>query len=103
MLFLDIVLSPLAEDDFSDILLYTWQRWGERQRDVYAEKLDSALKNLSHFPHLGIGRDDLFSGCRVFTMEKHSFFYRITKNQTIEIVRILSTRMDPKHHDFSVE
>lgn len=90
----DIVLSPLAKDDFSDILWYTWQRWGEGQRDRYAEKLDAALKTLSHFPNLGIVRNDLFQGCHVLNVEKHSLFYRIAENDRVEIVRILSTRMD---------
>jgi plasmid stabilization system protein ParE len=97
-----IVLSALAKEDFSDILWYTWQRWGESQRDRYAEKLDAALKNLSHFPNLGMPRDDLFRGCHVLNVEKHSFFYRITGNNTLEIIRILSTRMNVHRRIFDV-
>ena len=98
MSFRNIVLSSLAKEDFSDILYYTWQRWGENQRDRYAQKLDVALKTVAQFPTIGVLRPDLFRGCRVFQVERHSVFYHFLGSETVEILRILSTRMDVRRH-----
>ena len=42
-----------AEDDLRSILEYTLATWGERQRDVYAERLNSALDELLRYPYSG--------------------------------------------------
>ena len=98
MSFHNIVFSPLAKEDFSDILYYTWQLWGENQKERYAQKLDAALKTIAQFPTIGVLRADLFSSCRVFQVERHCIFYHLLGSETVEILRILSTRMDVRRH-----
>ena len=92
-----VVLSAEARDDLNSILLYTWQQWGEEQRDRYKATLDRALAALSDFPELGPQAPGFLSGCRVRPVGRHVLFYRITDDE-IEVVRILHERADPARH-----
>lgn len=60
-----VFLSPNARADFSDILLYTLQQWGEDQRDRYEALLTRAIAGLADFPDTGPRRPRLIAGCRV--------------------------------------
>jgi toxin ParE1/3/4 len=90
-----VILSPDARADFTDILLYTWQQWGEDQRDRYEAILTQAIAALAEFPEAGALRPLLFPGCRVRVVELHILYYRI-RNDKIEVVRILHGRADPR-------
>jgi toxin ParE1/3/4 len=92
-----VSLSPDARIDFTDILLYTRQEWGEEQRDRYEAALVHAMANLADYPDLGERRPGLFSGCHAHVVGRHVLYYRIT-DDTIEVVRILHERADPTRH-----
>ncbi len=92
-----VVLTPEAEADINDILLYTWQQWGEEQRDRYDAGLDRAINALADFAEMGVRMPRLFSGCRARPVERHVLYYRIM-GDTIEVVRILHERTDPSRH-----
>lgn len=55
-----VVLSPDARADFTDILLYTWQQWGEGQRDRYEASLKRAITALAEYPDAGVRWPRLF-------------------------------------------
>ena len=63
----------------------------------YRAALDRALVRLGEYPEIGkeLGRDS--SGYRSFLVEHHPLYYR-TRNDEIEIVRILHERMDASLH-----
>jgi toxin ParE1/3/4 len=92
-----VVLSPQAEADVNDILLHTWQQWGDEQRDRYEATLDRAITALGDFPEMGISVGRLFPGCRARHIERHILYYRIL-DDVIEVVRILPERADPTRH-----
>lgn len=88
-------LTLLAQTDFQDILVYTEQRWGARQADLYAEILDAALRSLTVKPDKGYslaGTDYLF-----IRAGKHRIFYRIY-GPDVKVVRILHGKMDFESH-----
>ena len=89
-----VILSPVAQVDFTDILLYTRQLWGEEQRDRYEAILTQAISSLSEYPESGMRCSQLFPGCRAYPAQRHVIYYRIGHNE-IEIVRILHERSDP--------
>jgi plasmid stabilization system protein ParE len=48
-----VILSPAAQVDFTDILLYTRQLWGEAQRDRYEAMLTQRFPPLPTIPNQG--------------------------------------------------
>ncbi len=48
-----LILSPRAVDDFTDILQYSLETWGEAQADAYRDVLDKALLTVQDNPHIG--------------------------------------------------
>lgn len=92
-----VVLSGRAEADVNDILLYTWQRWGEEQRDSYESTLDRAIASLADYPAVGARCSRFFTGCRARRVGSHVLYYR-NLDDVIEVVRILHERADPARH-----
>ncbi len=88
-----IVLAPRASDDLDDILLYTYQQWGKRQRDVYRRALFAGLRKLADFPGMGKERPDYESDIRSFPIEHHVVIYRFTDTE-LRVSRILHERQD---------
>jgi len=91
---LDIRFSASAREDFVAILRYTLATWGEAQMLGYREKLESALDRVAENPELGRQRTELAQGYRSIAVGSHMIIYRIA-GQTLDIVRILHSRMDP--------
>lgn len=92
-----VVLSPRAEADVNNIVLYTWQQWGESQRDRYEASLDRAIASLADFPESGAHCPRFFPGCRARRAGSHVLYYR-NLDDVIEVVRILHERADPTRH-----
>ena len=92
-----IKLSPKARRDFIDILRDTGEKWGMRQLEVYRDKIDSALRQLSKNPDIGRHREDLPDTHRGYLVGEHIIVYRV-QNETLGIVRILHQRMSLMQH-----
>lgn len=50
---LEIVKSPLAEDDLLDVWQYSYNKWGEDKAEEYLLQLDGGMRRLSSNPMLG--------------------------------------------------
>src|SRR5688572_5410799 len=83
-----------AERDLDDILIYTREHWGTGQSRRYRNDLRRAMNALRDFPELGPRRDDLYSGCRMLTVQQHNVNYRIT-DEEIVIGRLPHANQDP--------
>jgi toxin ParE1/3/4 len=92
-----VELSPDAEQNYDDILLYSVLNWGETQMQIYQVALDRAIETLAEFPEAGARRDRLFPGCRIRPVEHHVIYYPI-KPVAVEVVRILHERADAARH-----
>lgn len=73
---------------------YTRRTWGERQRDIYADKLTTGLDMLARFPELGVARDDLSAGLYARRVEHYVIYYRFTL-ETLVVVRLRHVRAEP--------
>lgn len=82
-----------ARREFREALRFSRRRWGEEQRDRYAQKLTGAPDRLAQFPELGERRDDLSIGLRSFPVEQHIIFYRID-DHAITVTRVLHVKMN---------
>jgi len=63
---LRLILSPRAEEDFTDILQYTLETWGKEQFHAYRAILDKALLTLQGNPRIGMQRPEITGEHRVF-------------------------------------
>ena len=94
---LSLVLSPQAEDDFADILQYTFESWGEAQFYAYRTVINEALLMLQTHPHIGRLRPELSAQHRLFPAGQHLIVYRISEKAVL-VSRILHSRMDIKRY-----
>jgi toxin ParE1/3/4 len=90
-------LSPLAQQDFIDILRYTGKTWGRDQLLVYRDKLNESLKLIGQNPHIGHHSDELQKTHRLYFVGSHVIVYR-TSGQVSSVVRILHQRMSLTKH-----
>ena len=55
---LPVELSPDAQDDYTGILFYSAEQWGNTQRDTYNAALERALRRIGDHPRIGPARPD---------------------------------------------
>ncbi|EIC30076.1 MULTISPECIES: type II toxin-antitoxin system RelE/ParE family toxin [Methylomicrobium] len=92
-----LILSPQAEEDFTDILQYTLNTWSEAQTYAYRAILDKALLAIQQYPQIGQVRPELSAAHRLFPAGHHIIVYRV-KDNTVYVSRILHERMDITRH-----
>jgi toxin ParE1/3/4 len=92
-----LVFAVDAENDLEVLLAYSLATWSVGQRDAYAERLLDAARDLQTHPRLGRARDDLRPGLRVRLTGQHAICY-VADDDTVRIVRILHSKMDPTRH-----
>ncbi len=83
-----------AQQDLNSILRYTMETWDEVLADAYGEKLLNGIDSLSHFPEMGVARDQLVRGMKQLIIEQHSVYALATADELI-VMRILHKRMNP--------
>lgn len=87
-------LTGKARADLLAIAIYTEERWGKEQRNLYIGQLDEAFHLLARHPLAGKECDYIKSGYRKFARGNHVVFYRSGAGCQVEIVRILHKGMD---------
>jgi toxin ParE1/3/4 len=97
-----IILSPPASDDLDDILLYTEQQWGERQKASYRKALFDGLNRLTSYPDLGKARPNYGSDARGLQIEHHVAICRATDTEVI-IARLLHKNRDIDSDDWQAD
>lgn len=89
-------LTKLAVEDLSEIWEFTYSTWSEAQADKYYNLLIHAFESLVKHPQQGKLYEEISSEVLCKKMTRHLIFYRILKNQNIEIIRILHESMELK-------
>jgi toxin ParE1/3/4 len=87
-------LTRKALDDLRSIAIYTEDRWGREQRNLYLKQFEDAFHLLAGSPALGTACDDIQSGYRKFPQGSHIIFFKSGSSCAIEIVRVLHQSMD---------
>lgn len=88
------VLSRQAIKDLTEIWMYTCSTWSDIQADKYYELLTGAFVTISNNPDLGKSYDDVSIGLLGIRVGQHLIFYRMSKENQIQILRVLHVRMD---------
>lgn len=93
----EVLLSPEARVDFTDVDLDSLRRWGVAQRDRSITRLERANAGLADYPESGARRNGIFPGCPVIAVARHVVYDRST-DDAIDVARILQERADPARH-----
>lgn len=88
-----IILSPRAQADLQNVHAYTLSTYGPGQAGKYLSLLEKGIHQLLDNPEIGRKRDDIKSGYRALSIEKHIIFYKI-KETDIQILGVVHSRMD---------
>jgi len=91
-------LTHAAKSDLRAIGRHTENTWGRTQRNTYLSMLDRCFQDLADSPLKGRDCSDIRAGYRKYSAGGHVIFYRQIAAGSIEIVRVLHTRMDVEHH-----
>jgi toxin ParE1/3/4 len=89
-----VIWSPEARTDLSDIWTYYIQVAGRQTADNIIRGIDHACRLLEDHPYGGRARDEIRPGLRSVVARPHVVFYRVTEDETAEIVRVLDGRRD---------
>lgn len=92
-----VILRQEAIDDLNAIWDYTFEKWSENQADRYYSTLKFDCMQIGENPKLGKEYSEINKNLRGFRSGKHIIFYQQTKDDEIEIIRILHGRMDLKN------
>lgn len=88
-------ITKEALNDLEKIWLYTFETWSLKQADHYFDLLMNEIEYLSENPKSGKDYSEIRKGYFRSRVKSHFIFYRInTKNEDIEIIRILHQQMD---------
>ncbi|PJE78834.1 Toxin ParE1 [invertebrate metagenome] len=91
-------LTQKSKADLKEIAKFTIKRWGREQRNFYLKQFDDTFYLLSKRPELGKSCDEIRDGYRKSPQGSHVIFFKYSKNNRIQIVRILHKSMDVETH-----
>lgn len=83
--------------DLTEIWDYTLKKWSEKQAEHYYQLIIEACNQIGKNPELGKEYEIIYPGLKGHKISKHIIFYRVLKNESIEIIRILHEVMDLKN------
>jgi len=89
-----IQISNKAQDDLIGIWEYTFEKWSIKQADKYYNILVDAINAIANEPSIGKSYEYIRKGYYGFHIKSHIIFYRITLDDSLEVIRILHQRMD---------
>ena len=89
-------LTHQALEDLGDIWNYTFETWSETQADKYYQMLLSQCQGIADGRVIGKPYPEILEGLYGSVAEQHIIFYRLVTKSTVEITRILHSRMNLK-------
>ena len=92
-----VILSPKAKSDLSEIWDYTLAEWGVDQAEKYVRDLWETMRQQASEFSTSIDISDVRSGYRKVISGSHVIFFKLT-GDGIDVVRILHQRMDFERH-----
>lgn len=89
-------ISSKARIDIIGIWEFTKENWSVEQADKYYQIIVRRFSDIASKPQLGKNYDDLRTGYRAINVKSHVIFYKMSEQNSVEIIRVLHQRMDYK-------
>jgi plasmid stabilization system protein ParE len=91
----NVVLSPIAKLRLEELLEYLKQKWSEKVKNEFIERLDVKIRQVSQYPKSCPESKALKGLYQCVVSSQTTLYYRINQEE-IEIVTLFDTRQDPK-------
>lgn len=88
------IISKEAVDDINSIWIYTAENWSTEQADRYYDLILNEIEYISENFERACDFGNILKGYRYSVVKSHLVFFRKTKMNEIEVVRVLHERMD---------
>lgn len=89
-----VAFTPLARQDFDDVLLYSLITWGRDQAALYESQLDRSITQIKEHPDIGRPFPKVLPRCRNHRSGQHAVYYTVS-NDTVIILH--SARAASRH------
>ncbi len=86
----EIKWTRLAKDDYSEIVRYLYDTWGERSAEKFTDNLQASLKRLEEHPFIGKQDNFIYSIRELVLSKRHSLFYTVF-DDIVLIMNIVNT------------
>lgn len=93
----DYELSEKADEDLTEIYLFSYHQFGETQADAYLQSLEECFALLADQPRLGRKIDHVRRGYLRHEHREHSIFYKRRSNGIL-VMRVLYKGRDVPRH-----
>lgn len=87
-------ISEKANEDIEKIWLYTLENWSLEQADRYYNLIMDEIEYLADHFENGKSVESIRKGYRASRVKSHIIFYRKSKGNVMEIIRVLHQSMD---------
>jgi len=87
-------ISEKANQDIESIWLYTFENWSLEQADRYYNLILDEIEFISENFESGKSVDDIKKGYRASIVKSHIIFYKKSRRNIVEIIRVLHQKMD---------
>lgn len=87
-------ISKKANQDIEKIWLYTFENWSLEQADRYYNLILDEIEFISENFESGKSVDHIKKGYRASKVKSHIIFYKKSKRNIVEIIRVLHQKMD---------
>lgn len=94
----EIIFSPKAKADFSDIWDYTCAEWDADQAEKYVRELWATMQEQAQDLTKSADIADVRKGYRKVRSGSHVIFFKVPKSGVVDVVRILHQKMDFDRH-----
>jgi toxin ParE1/3/4 len=90
-------ITEAAIADIRSIREYTVLQWGERQDEIYSDRLWRRFEEILADSSSYRFRHDLFPGCQLASEGRHVILFRV-RDGVLQVVRVLHSAMEFKRH-----
>jgi toxin ParE1/3/4 len=87
-------ISQKANQDIEKIWLYTFENWSLEQADRYYNLILDEIEFISENLECGKSVDHIKKGYRASIVKSHIIFYKKSRRNIVEIIRVLHQKMD---------
>ncbi len=87
-------ISEKANQDIEKIWLYTFENWSLEQADRYYNLILDEIEFISENFESGKSADYIKNGYRSSIVKSHIIFYKKSRRNIVEIIRVLHQKMD---------
>ena len=88
------LISEKANQDIEKIWLYTFENWSLEQADRYYNLILDEIEFISENFESGKSADYIKKGYRSSIVKSHIIFYKKSRRNIVEIIRVLHQKMD---------